>query len=153
MTEPVLRRARPEDVSAIEGLLKAEWLPPFQVAEFLETFWVLEEDGRVAGSAGLEVYGKAGMLRSVVVEPRLRSSRQGRRLVEAALEEARRQSVRRVYLFTVHAAPFFARLGFVPCPLSEFEPEVRQSWQYQGVSSRPELAANVAGMRLELAGE
>lgn len=69
------------------------------------------------------------------------------------MEEARRQGVRRVYLFTMHAAPFFSRLGFQRCPLTDFEPEVRQSWQYRGVSLMPQVAKEVTGMRLEVAGE
>ena len=84
MSEPALRLARPEDVPAIEKLLAAEWLPPFQIREFLDTFWVLEEGGRVVGSAGLEVYGQAGVIRSVVVHPSGRGRRLGDLLSKTA---------------------------------------------------------------------
>jgi amino-acid N-acetyltransferase len=147
MSEPVLRLARPEDVPAIEGLLSAEWLPPFQIAEFLETFWVLEQDGRVLGAAGLEVYGEAGFIRSVVVDPSLRGTRQGERLVRRALEEAKSQGVKRMYLFTGSAADFFSRFGFELCGMDDFEPAVKRSWQFIAISQRPEIAEYVKPMR------
>ena len=150
-SEPILRLARPDDIPTIESLLAAEWLPPMMIAEFLPTFWVLEEGGRVVGGAGLEVYGREGVLRSVVVDPSLRGTGQGHRLAETALAEAKRQKVRRVYLFTMTAMPFFARYGFRPCTMEEFEPSVRESWQYRGLSERPEILSRMTPMRLELA--
>src|SRR3989304_2383029 len=104
VSEPRLRRARSEDVPAIEKLLTAEWLPPFMIAGFLETFWVLEDEGgAVVGSAGLEIYSKAALLRSVVVAPSLRGTRQGERLTRTALDEAGGLGVKRVRLFTLGA--------------------------------------------------
>ncbi len=147
---PALRPAREEDIPQIELLLSAEGLPPYQIREHLETFFVLEEGGRAVGSAGLEVYGEAAVLRSVVVSPQLRGQRLGERLTEAALAEARRRRVARVYLFTMHAADFFARYGFRECELEEFEPAARASFQYQGVSRMPELRQRLKAMRLEL---
>ncbi len=151
MSEPTLRLARLEDIPTIEALLAAEWLPPMMIAEFLPTFWVVEDGAKVVGGAGLEVYGEAAVLRSLVVDPALRRQRLGERLTETALREAKRQAVRRVYLFTMSAAPFFARFGFKPCAMEDFEPPVRSSWQYRGLSERPEILSQMTPMRLELA--
>lgn len=134
----------------IETLLAAEWLPPMMILEFLDTFWVLDNGGKVVGGAGLEVYGEAAVLRSVVVDPSLRGQGLGERLTEAALAEAGRQDVQRVYLFTMSAMPFFARFGFRPCTMDDFEPPVRESWQYRGLSERPEILSQMTPMRLEL---
>ncbi len=90
-------------------------------------------------------------MRSVVVTPERRNRADGRRLVEAALEEARRRGVRRAYLFTMHASTFFERLGFRELGLGDFEEPVRASRQYEAVSTMPELRGRVTGMRLELA--
>ncbi len=150
MSEPVLRPARKDDIPAVEALLKAEWLPPFQIAEFLDSFWVLERDGGVVGAAGIELYGGAAVLRSVVVAPSLRGSGAGERLVRTALDYARKHGARRVYLFTMSAAPFFARYGFTPVTTDDFEPEVRASWQYQGLTARPEILRQMTPMQLEL---
>jgi amino-acid N-acetyltransferase len=148
VSEPRLRLARPEDVPAIEKLLTAEWLPPFLIADFLETFWVLEnEGGAVVGSAGLEIYSEAALLRSVVVAPSLRGTRQGERLTRTALDEAQHRGVKRVYLFTLHAAPFFARFGFQECTMDDFEASARQSSQYRILLEHLEVAQVLKAMR------
>jgi len=150
VSEPSLRLARPEDIPTVEKLLTAEWLPPMQIAEFLPTFWVLNGGEAVVGAAGLESYGEAGVLRSVVVAPELRGTGRGDLLVQTALAEARRQGLRRVYLFTMSAMPFFARYGFRPCAMDDFELPVRESWQYQGLSAMPEILAKMTPMLLEM---
>ena len=147
-----LRPAGESDIPAIDALLKAEWLPSYALDEFLEAFLVLEDEGRVVGCSGLEVYGEAALLRSVVVLPERRGLDEGRRLVEASLSEARRRGVRRVYLFTMNAAPFFRRMGFEETPLEVFDEAVRASRQYEVVSQRPEIREMLVGMSQALSG-
>jgi len=117
------------------------------IAEFLDSFWVIETGGRVAGCAGIEIYGDAAVLRSVVVAPELRGTGEGHRLVTGGLEYARQHGAKRVYLFTMHAAPFFARYGFEPVTTDDFEPSVRESWQYLGLTERPEILKEMTPMR------
>jgi amino-acid N-acetyltransferase len=148
VAEIALRPARPDDISAIEDLLKAEWLPPMSIEEFIDSFWVLESEDGVVGCAGIEIYGEAAVLRSVVVAPTLRGTGEGDHLVRTGLEYARDQGAKRVYLFTMHAAPFFARYGFQPVTTDDFEPEVRESWQYIGLTERPEILGQMTPMRL-----
>jgi amino-acid N-acetyltransferase len=145
-----LRPARSGDIPEIERLLAAEWLPPMAIQEFLESFWVLENEGRVAGAAGIEIYGEAAVLRSVVVAPELRGTGESDRLVRTGLDYARDHGARRVYLFTMHAALFFARYGFEPVTTDDFEPAVRESWQYVGLTERPEILKQMTPMRLRL---
>ena len=144
------RRASEEDIPQIEALITAERLPAYGLAEYLETFFVLEEGAKVVGCAGLEVYGDAALLRSVVVAPDQRLRDEARRLVEASLDKARQRSVQRVYLFTMYADAFFRRLGFREASLDDFEEAVRASRQYEAVSRIPELRERIKGMALEL---
>ena len=144
------RRARAEDVPRIEALITGEHLPAYGLDEFLETFFVLADGEHVVGCAGLEVYGEAALLRSVVVAPERRRRDGGRRLVEAALEEARRRGVARVYLFTMSAGPFFGRLGLREVQPEQFEEAVRASRQYEAVSRMPDLRARITAMALAL---
>ena len=88
------------------------------------------------------------MLRSVVVAPELRGSGEGDRLVRIALDYAREHGAKRVYLFTMHAAPFFARYGFAAVTTDDFEVAVRDSWQYVGLTERPEILRQMTPMRL-----
>jgi len=145
-----VRPARHDDIAAIERLLTAESLPMTPVAEFLDGFRVLEDEGEIVGAAGIEMYGEAAFLRSVVVAPALRGAGWGDRLVGSALDYAQRNHARRVYLFTMHAAKFFARHGFQAVTIEDFEPAVRAAPQYIGVSETPDIAKRLTPMRLEL---
>ena len=147
-----LRRAREEDIAQIEALLIAERLPANGLVEYLDSFFVLSEADKVVGCAGLECYGEAALLRSVVVAPERRRRDDGRRLVDTALAEAQRRGVRRAYLFTMHASLFFGRMGFREVSLEEFEEAVRASRQYEAVSQIPGLREQVRAMALELGG-
>jgi len=144
------RPARAEDIPRIEALITGEHLPAYGLDEFLETFFVLADGEQIVGCAGLEVYGEAALLRSVVVAPERRRSDGGRRLVEAAITEARRRGVARVYLFTMSAGGFFGRLGFREVQPEEFEEAVRASRQFEAVSRMPDLRARIKAMALEL---
>ncbi len=145
-----VRRARAEDIPRIEALITAERLPAYGLTDYLETFFVLEEEGRVLGCAGLELYGRSALLRSVVVAAERRRRDDVRRLVEEALAEARRRGARRVYLFTMSADGFFARLGFRLVDPEDFESAVRASRQYEAVSRIPQLREQIKGMALDL---
>ena len=145
-----VRSARAEDVPRMAELITGEHLPAYGLDEFLETFFVLADGEHIVGCVGLEVYGEAALLRSVVVSPERRRRDEGRRLVEAALAEARRRGVSRVYLFTMSAGPFFGRLGFREVQPEEFEEAVRASRQYEAVSRIPDLRARIKAMALQL---
>ncbi len=147
---PLLRPARAEDIDAITRLIASETLPAVEVAEWLGGFWVLEEAGTLVACAGIERYGEAAVLRSVVVAASLRGSGEGARMTERALAFARDDGARRCYLFTMAAPEFFARFGFERCRLDDFEPDARESWQWRGVSGSEGLAGQVIPMRADL---
>ena len=147
---PLLRLARAEDVDAITRLITSESLPAVEVTEWLSSFWVLEDAGTLVGCAGIERYGDAAVLRSVVVAASLRGSGEGDRLTSRALAFARDDGARRCYLFTMTAPEFFSRFGFERCRLDDFEPAARESWQWQGISGSEDLAARVIPMRADL---
>lgn len=144
------RPARAEDIPRMRELIVGEHLPAYGLDEFLETFFVLADGDDVVGCAGLEVYGQAALLRSVVVAAERRRRDEGRRLVEAALAAARQRGVARAYLFTMSADAFFGRLGFRAVRPEEFEEAVRASRQYEAVSTIPELRARIKAMAREL---
>jgi N-acetylglutamate synthase-like GNAT family acetyltransferase len=144
--------ARAEDLAAINALIKGEHLSPFKTEEFLETFWVLEGEGRILGCVGLELFGEAALLRSVITSPELRGQGYGDVLVRTAFEEAERRGVTRLYLFTMDKAPFFARFGFERCTMEDFEPPARQCSQYEILRDHPDVARVLTAMRMPVAG-
>jgi amino-acid N-acetyltransferase len=124
MTESVsIRRAVPADFTRITQLLRDAGLP-LDGLNGNENFLVVCRQDYVVGCAAMERYGEYGLLRSVALEPHERRHGLGRRLVQEALQQARRDGIAEVVLFTTTAAPFFERLGFhvirrddVPAPL------------------------------------
>lgn len=114
-------------------LLQRTHLPAAGLPEHATHLWVAVRADRIVGSAALEVYGDAALLRSVAVEQGLRGQGLGVALTQAALERSRERGVREVYLLTETAADFFARLGFRRIPRAQAEPAVGTSVEFTTV--------------------
>jgi arsenate reductase len=109
----VVEAATASDVEAVSSLLQLAQLPTAGLGDqFPSAYALVRESSRVLGVAGLEVYGDVGLLRSVAVQPALRSRGLGRQLVEERLQRAAQQDLTAVYLLTTNAAGFFRNLAF-----------------------------------------
>lgn len=124
------RRAEPQDRASIEGLLTAAGLPTAGVAEQLRGFEVAHDAGRTVGTAGLEEYGRVGLLRSVAVDPEYRGRGVARELVERTLKRAAAAGIRNVYLLTTTAGSYFRKFGFEAIAREEVSPDVRASEEF-----------------------
>ena len=122
--------ARDADLPAILALLERSGLPPDGLAEHMAAALAARADGRLVGSAALELYGSAALLRSVAVDAPLHGRGLGQRLTRAALGLARQRGITTVYLLTETAGDFFARLGFRPLPRAAVDPAVQQSVEF-----------------------
>lgn len=100
------------------------------MAEHIDGFVVAWEGGRLVGTAGLEVYGAAALLRSVAVAPSFRGRGLGKRLVSETLAAARRRGVQEVGLLTEDAGPFFRRLGFRETTRERIDPRLLASREF-----------------------
>jgi amino-acid N-acetyltransferase len=107
-----IEKARPEDMDEVLGLLAEHHLPPDGLREHLATTLVARRDGRVVGSAALEMYADGALLRSVAVAPALQGHRLGRELTEAAIRLAEERGAPAIYLLTTTAALYFPKFGF-----------------------------------------
>jgi len=141
-----IERARPGDLPDLLALLEASGLPLDGLSDHILTTVVARDNGQLVGSAALELYGAAALLRSVAVAPALRGWRLGERLVRSALDLARRRGADTVYLLTETAAEFFPRFGFQLIQRGEVVPAVQQSVEF--TSACP---ASAQAMRLVLA--
>jgi amino-acid N-acetyltransferase len=128
-----IEAARSGDLPAILSLLERGGLPAAGLDQHLEAAVVVREGTRVLGCAAVELYGDAGLLRSVAVDPASRGLGLGIRLTEAALTLARSRGVRTVYLLTETAAQFFPRFGFRSISREEVAPAVRRSVEFTEV--------------------
>ncbi len=113
------RRARAGEAAAIHQLIahyvaQGLMLPrsESEVREHVGRFLVLDEKGAVAGCVALEPYGDdLAEIRSLAVSPEVRGRGLGARLLLAALADARRRKIARVFAVT-HAPEFFTKQGF-----------------------------------------
>ena len=138
-TSTVIRRAKPEDISAIERLLTDAHLPVDGARAAFQTGFVAEDGGRVIGGAALECFEDGALLRSVVVDRAARGQGLGQRLTMAALEEASALRLPAVYLLTMTAEGFFPKLGFVRTTRDAVPRSVQESVEFR--SACPASAA------------
>ena len=104
--------AEPRDMPLIAEALAAEGLPSEDLPGDTLFFVFRESAGGVIGFAGLECFGGAGLLRSLVVFPPARAQAHGSAIVAWMMDEARRRGIGALYLLTMSAAAFFEKLGF-----------------------------------------
>jgi amino-acid N-acetyltransferase len=128
--EVSLRRALAADKPAVEALLLSRELPLDGLDANFETFWVADADGTLVGTAGLEVHGRLGLLRSLAVHPDRGGAGIGSRLTWQLLEEAVGLGLREVFLLTTTAGDFFPRFGFVRLRRREVPAEVQVSAEF-----------------------
>jgi amino-acid N-acetyltransferase len=135
------------DIPAILALLECNGLPLDGFLDHARTALVACAGESVVGSATLELYGTAALLRSVAVDTSLRGQRLGQQLTRAALELARQHGVETVYLLTETAGDFFPRFGFHPIERSAVNAAVQQSVEFTSACpiSAQVLALSLAG--------
>lgn len=127
-----LRQAHPADWPAVQALLEANHLPVDGAREHLATFVVAQSGREIVGCAGVEPRGDVALLRSVAVAPDRQARGIGREMVSLVLREAQRRQFRAVYLLTLTARDYFARLGFAPADRATAPAALRASAEFQG---------------------
>lgn len=104
--------AREEDVEAIVALLKTNNLPVSDLGTGQRMFLVALSDGKTVGCVAVEMYGNAGLLRSLAVNNELRGKGIGQKLVAEAEAWSRNNGLKSLYLLTTTAAGFFPKAGW-----------------------------------------
>lgn len=134
MPEYEIRPARTEDREPVLALLEATRLHPDGLDDqFPASYAVAEADGSIVGAAGIEVYGDAGLLRSVAVDAAWQGRGLGAALTRERLAWAAANDVADVYLLTRTADGYFPRLGFEMLDREVVPEAIRRSVQYTQV--------------------
>ena len=115
----VVRSANTQDVPAMHKLLeyyasKGNLLPRSTADLFhhLRDFYLVEVDGQVVATAGLEIFtADLGEVRSLVVDPDFQRHKLGRQLCLRLIDEARAIGLSRLMALT-YVPQFFHQLGF-----------------------------------------
>lgn len=127
-----VRRAAEQDWPAIEGLLKTNGLPLAGARHHLDTYVVAVENEQLVATAGLEVYGDAGLLRSLAVTPVRHRQGVGGLVIDAVLADAASRGLRTLYLLTTHAVDYFERRGFTQRPRASAPAALADSEEFRG---------------------
>src|SRR4051812_27115014 len=101
------RPATEGDWPAIEALLTQSSLPLEGAREHLAAFILALDDGALVATAAIEVYGTAGLLRSVTVAEGHRGRSIGDAVLRLMVVEARLRHVRTLHLLTTTAVDYF----------------------------------------------
>lgn len=112
-----IRTAREEDWPAIRHLLAEAGLPSDDLDAAATGGFLVAQDPAapppgVAGVIGLQVFGRCGLLRSLVVAADRRGSGLGSELVAALEEQASDAGVTDLWLLTIDAEVFFWKLDY-----------------------------------------
>ena len=127
-----IRLARSDDLDAITALLGENALPASDInAAALHDFLVAEDShGALVGSVGVEMFGHAGLLRSLAVAYSARSSGLGSRLLSHAEQTARARGVLQLWLLTTTASKFFEEMMYVTESRNAAPAELQASSQF-----------------------
>jgi len=142
------RPAEAGDLEAVRALLREADLPVDGLEDqFPVGYDVVTRAGRLVAAAGVEIHGRDGLIRSVVVDKGLRGRLFGERLTRRRIQWSREQDLDGLWLLTTTAARFFARLGFVTVERASAPAALQASKEF--ASACPESATC---MRLDLRG-
>lgn len=122
--------ANDADLPGVLALLERNGLPQDGFPDHLATALVARAGNTIVGSAAIELYGPAALLRSVAVDTAQRGQGLGLQLTRSALDLARQHGVTTVYLLTETAGDFFPRFGFRAVERTAVDPLVQQSVEF-----------------------
>ena len=128
---PGLRTARSHDWDAIRALLVDSELPVDDLGpDKLDEFLVAIDADEIVGLIGLEVIGRTGLLRSLVVASEARRAGLGGKLVGALESAAQTAGLESLWLLTIDAERFFERQGFAIVGREQVPDSIRQTGEF-----------------------
>jgi amino-acid N-acetyltransferase len=133
MSEITILPASVDETEAIRALLAEAELPSKDFDQHLNHFLTAQQNGRLAGAVGLEIYGEVGLLRSLVVAATYQGKGLGIKLCERIFDYAQAQGVKKLYLLTTTAANFFPKLGFNPTARDSVPPTIQATKEFASI--------------------
>lgn len=128
---PMASIERLTDVKAVASLLTACGLPASDIeSERTIEFFGVREGAALLAVVGLELYGRAGLLRSLAVSPSRRGQGWARELVAYAERHAASRGVERLYLLTTSVAGFFEKLRYARISRADVPAAIQATSEY-----------------------
>lgn len=135
-----------EKVSEVLALLTVANLPVNDIGENVELF-SLNIDEQIIATAGLEINGQIGLLRSVSVLESQKGKGYGLLVVQNVEQYAKTQNIKELYLLTTTAKEFFEKkCNYEVIERANVPTEIQNSQQFTSVcpSSAVVMKKNVA---------
>lgn len=88
---------------------------------------------QAVGMVGIEQFGDIGLLRSLVVDKACRGTGLGAQLVAALESQAQRIGLQEIWLLTIDADAFFARLGYVARQRTDAPPAIKATAEFSSL--------------------
>jgi amino-acid N-acetyltransferase len=133
-------KATKDRIEEIFSLLDNVQLPKEGVLEHLDTFFIVTDKNTdmLLGCIGLEIYEDDALIRSLAVHPSYHNKGLGSKLINHIHEFASSIGIKRIYLLTETAKPFFERFNYQVIPRSDTSSKVQQSIEFKSLC--PETA-------------
>jgi len=129
-----VRPARSSDFDAAKSWLSSAGLPTEDLTpEQPSDFFIAAVDGAPIGLIGLQKTGKTGLLRSLVVDPSVRSGGIGKQLVRGLELMAKECGIAELWLLTTDAAGYFTKLSYERRERSEAPVEIKNTAEFSGL--------------------
>lgn len=127
-----IRPATPADLNAAIELLRGAGLPVEDLSSERVAL-IAGKDEIIQGVIGLEVYGDVGLLRSLVVSSDARGAGIGPALVTALETVCLTEGVGELWLLTIDADVFFAKLGYMTKDRSDAPDAIRSTDEFSAL--------------------
>jgi amino-acid N-acetyltransferase len=123
------------DKEKVLDLLKRAELPVQDLTDQkMENFMIAKgKDGSIIGVVGIELCQKTGLLRSLAVHPAHRGTGLGKLLTGKIESFAKHNGIRTLYLLTMTAADFFAKLGYQLTQRDNLPESIRKTAEFKNL--------------------
>jgi len=127
------RQATKADLTEIEELLKDNNLPFSDCSEHIDNFILKEEKNKIIGIGCIEIYGRNGLIRSMVVAKNYRRSGVAKEILRTLKEKAFDSGVTDIYLLTETAIEYFKTVGFKALDRDDAPDSIKNTKQFNAI--------------------
>ena len=132
--EVSIRSGHASDLAEAQSWLEGAGLPAADLTrEHMQDFLLAHTTEQAVGMIGLQPLGSIGLLRSLVVDPSTRGQGIGERLVNALESRAAKIGINELWLLTIDADDYFARLGYVTADRTDAPTEIRTTEEFSNL--------------------
>jgi amino-acid N-acetyltransferase len=128
-----IRPANADDYGQLVTLLQAENLPVTDIDKGLPHFFIATDGLQIVAGIGMEYYGDAALLRSMVTAPEWRGKGLAAALIDTLFQYASNKGARTIYIVTTTAEQYFRKRGFDRLERESVHPLVLQSAEFNGL--------------------